>query len=118
MALTTTVYNAGAVAQRAQGSFSGTYTAADQTFDLGFQVKYFRIINVTDGLVQEWWDGMNLGDYLETVRTDAGTTSHNTLETDNSIEVNSGGVPGRIFIDISVANIITDNDLVVWEAYG
>ena len=117
--MASTNYDSSGIIKRAFGSFSGTYTAADQVLNVGFKVVHFRIVNVTDGLSHEWYDPMNAGDYLETTR--AGATQQ-TLETDDSIRVNydSAGnqVDGKVFIDVSVGNIITDNDTVVWEAHG
>ena len=82
--------------QRTQGSISGTYTAASDvstttnasiaagvlTLTLGFVPTYFKITNVTDRIMQEWYKGMNSGDYLETIAN--GTRS---LETDDKVVV-------------------------------
>lgn len=97
-----------------------TFTAGDLTLTLGFKVKYFCIINVTDGIVLEWYEGMNYGDYLQTLRT--GPTSV-TLETDDAMLVNQldsdgNAQEGVVFVDVSVANAITDNDFSVWYARG
>lgn len=147
MAQTRTQNNGETVTKYASGFISGTYTAADITLTLGFTPRKFKITNLTDRLTHEWFEGMNQGDYLETVA--AGTR---TLETDDSIVVSSeisgntsGGAgtlgtgsgsgartigdntstqqPGTkgaatVFIDVSVGNIITDNDQVMWEAWG
>src|SRR3990167_9088022 len=82
--------------QRAQGSISGTYTAATDvstttnaaiaagvlTLTLGFVPTYFKIINVTDRITQEWFQGMNSGDYLETI-----AAGDRALETDDKLVV-------------------------------
>jgi hypothetical protein len=99
---------------------SDTFTAADITLTLGFKVRYFCIINVTDGIKLEWYEGMNYGDYLQSLRT--GPTAM-TLETDNAIEVNQLDADGNaqegvVFIDVSVADAITSNDFSVWYARG
>jgi hypothetical protein len=129
--------------QRASGSFSGTYTAASDvstttnatmaagviTLTLGFVPKYFMIENITDRVKQEWYDVMNSGDYLETAA--AGTR---TLETDDKLVItertgsgavggtSSGGsadtsASGVVTITVDSA-IVTDNDTVIWVAYG
>lgn len=109
MALTTVQNNPTGIAQYAQGSFSGTYTAADFTLTLGFKPKHFKIINCTDRVTQEWFAGMNFGDFLETA-----ANGDKTLETDNQIEVNDDGT-----VDVVAAGgAMTDNDTVVWEAFG
>lgn len=128
--------------QYAQGVFSGAYTAASDvstttnstmaagviTLTLGFVPKYFKIINVTDRVMQEWFEGMNSGDYLETVA--AGTR---TLETDDKVVVairtGTGGsvsqhggsadttASGVVTVTVD-SGIMTDNDTVVWVAEG
>mgnify|MGYP001558152399 CR=1 FL=1 len=120
---------------RSQGVFSGTYTAATDAYDsggialasgvitisLGFVPSYFKIVNVTDRITQEWYSGMNLGDFFETVA--AGTR---TLETDDQVVVtvsNTGTAPVTIkpvaTVTITAAGgAMTDNDTVVWIAEG
>lgn len=109
MAQTLTQNNPMGIAQYAQGSITGTYTAADVTLTLGFKPKHFKVTNVTDRLTQEWFAGMNFGDFLETA-----ANGDKTLETDNKLEVNDDGTVDLI----ADGGIITDNDTVVWEAFG
>ena len=128
--------------QRTQGSISGTYTAASDvssttnasiaagvmTLTLGFVPTRFMIMNVTDRVKQEWFKGMNSGDYLETAAN--GTV---TLETDDKVVVairtgaggsvsQSGGsadtsASGVVTVTFD-SGIATDNDTVVWVAEG
>lgn len=128
--------------QRAQGTISGTYTAATDvstttnstiaagvlTLTLGFVPTYFKITNVTDRIMQEWYKGMNSGDYLETIAN--GTRS---LETDDKVVVairtgaggsasQSGGsadtsASGVVTVTFD-SGICTDNDTVTWLAEG
>jgi hypothetical protein len=128
--------------QRTQGSISGTYTAASDvssttnasiaagvmTLTLGFVPTRFMIMNVTDRVKQEWFKGMNSGDYLETAAN--GTV---TLETDDKVVVairtgaggsasQSGGsadtsASGVVTVTFD-SGICTDNDTVVWVAEG
>ena len=123
--------------QRTQGSISGTYTAASDvssttnasiaagvmTLTLGFVPTRFMIMNVTDRVKQEWFKGMNSGDYLETAAN--GTV---TLETDDKVVVairtgaggsasQSGGsadtsASGVVTVTFD-SGIATDNDTVV-----
>jgi hypothetical protein len=109
MAQILTQNNPTGIAGFAQGSITGTYTAADVTLTLGFKPRYFKVINVTDRLTQEWYAGMNVGDFLETAA--AGTQ---TLETDDKLVVNSDGTVTLV----AAGGIITDNDTVVWVAHG
>lgn len=128
--------------QRTQGSISGTYTAATDvstttnasiaagvmTLTLGFVPTRFMIMNVTDRVKQEWFKGMNSGDYIETAAN--GTVS---LETDDKVVVairtgaggsasQSGGsadtsASGVVTVTFD-SGIATDNDTVVWVAEG
>lgn len=135
MPLSNFKYNNDGVVRRASGSLSGTYTAATvvsesvpgvlsnsdavkqvviaagvMTITLGWVPKKFKITNLTDRLTQEWAQGMNTGDFLETVA--AGTR---TLETDDQISVN----PTTGVVTVTFAGgAVTDNDTVVWEAEG
>lgn len=128
--------------QRTQGSISGTYTAATDvstttnasiaagvmTLTLGFVPTYFKITNVTDRIMQEWYKGMNSGDYLETIAD--GTRS---LETDDKVVVatrtGAGGSASQAggSADTSASGVVTvtfdsgictDNDTVTWLAEG
>ncbi len=123
------------IAARTQGYISGTYTAATTAYDsngitiasgvitisVGFVPKYVKVINVTDRLTQEWFEGMNFGDFLETA-----SNGDKTLETDNQIEVtvsNTGSAPVTIKPVATVTitaggGAMTDNDTVVWEIVG
>ena len=95
------------ISHRASGYLSGTYTAADVTLTIGFVPSYFKIVNVTDRLTQEWFAGMNSGDFIETAAN--GTK---TLETDDQIIVNTDGT----VTVVAAGGAITDNDTVVWVA--
>lgn len=128
--------NGGTRLNRAQGSFSGTYTAETDTFNangvvldgagniiisLGFVPKYFKVINATDRITQEWFEGMNFGDFLETA-----ANGDKTLETDNQVEVlvaTTGSAPVTFNAAATVTinaggGAMTDNDTVVWVAEG
>lgn len=145
MAITLIKQNPGPAAMRESGYLSGTYTAAtvanadmtttnaaassgavlagDGTLVIkpGFRPKYFKIINCTDRVTQEWFEGLAAGNYLETA-----ANGDKTLETDSKIVVgsaDSGSAPVTIQGngDITVtfdSGIATDNDTVVWEVVG
>jgi hypothetical protein len=123
--------NPNGVESRIQVSLSGTYTAASDVVALsdgvslaagvlviaaGFEPTYVKVINVTDRLEQEWWKGMNQGDFLETV-----AAGDKTLETDDKLVVavaETGSAPVTIKPAYSVTVLadggaITDNDTVV-----
>lgn len=124
MALTNFKTNAVVAPNHASGYMSGTYTAASVTsstagaviasgvltLTLGFAPKYFKIINVTDRLTQEWFEGMNSGDFLETA-----ANGDKTLETDDQVVVNQSA--GTVVVTFA-GGAATDNDTVVWEARG
>lgn len=135
MALTNMKFNTEPTVRRQSGYLSGTYTAASvasettksatsnsdavaqaviasgvMTITLGWVPKHFKIVNVTDRLTQEWFQGMNLGDFLETAAN--GTV---TLETDNKVEVSV--TTGVITVTFD-GGAVTDNDTVIWVAEG
>ena len=97
------------------------------TIALGFVPKYFKIVNVTDRLTQEWFEGMNQGDFIETV-----AAGDQTLETDDKISITTslgshGTAGGGGTAPASAAGVgtgtfdggaVTDNDTVVWGAEG
>jgi hypothetical protein len=62
-------------------------TAAALTLTLGFVPRYFRLVNLTDRITDEWFDGMAAASSLHTVA--AGTL---TLETTNGITVSGTSV--------------------------
>lgn len=127
--------------QRAQGSVSGTYTAASDvstttnasiaagvlTITLGFVPTYFKLLNVTDRIACEWYAGMNQGDYIKTIAD--GTA---TLETGDALTITpetrvggsasqSGGsadtAPSGV-VTFTFSGITGDNDTLAWIAEG
>lgn len=119
MTVAVTQSNSAGIINRAAGRRSGTYTAADFTITPGFVPRYFMIINLTDRVKCEWFEGMNQGDCIKTVAN--GTV---TLETSDGIIVrdqaadNVAGIAGTIDVDVSVDGIVTDNDQIAWVAEG
>jgi len=128
MALTNSRFNSSGVVYRASGYLSGTYTAATvtsaptdasagtviaagvMTISLGFTPKHFKIRNATDRLDQEWHQGMNSGDFVETA-----AAGDKTLETDDKVVVDTTANTVTVTFDGGAA---TDNDTVVWVAEG
>ena len=114
MAITkNTQFNMSGIAHRA----NGTLSAADVDVDfgdtitkvLGFAPKYIRVVNVTDKVIHEWFEGMDVGDYIEEV-----AAGDKTLETDDLLAVTADG-----FTITQASNpTISDDDLTVWEAFG
>jgi len=110
--------------QRANGSISGTYTAATEansnngaviasgvlTITPGFMPKSVKVINVTARISHEWFQGMLTGDYLKTVA--AGTRS---LETDDALVVNA--TTGVVTV-LATGDVLDDNATIVWEIKG
>lgn len=128
---TTVRTNTNGVLNRMQVSFSGTYTAETDEYDsdgvvldgagnivitVGFEPTYVKVINATDRLTQEWFKGMNFGDFLETA-----ANGDKTLETDNQIEVavaETGSAPVTVKAAHTVTinaggGAMTDNDTVL-----
>ncbi len=114
---------------REQFSLSGTYTAASDvyssggvtlasgvlTISVGFEPTRVQVVNVTDRVTQEWYKGMNKGDFVETAAN--GTR---TLETDDKLVVTAavtGAAPVTVKPVFTVAILadgggFTDNDTV------
>lgn len=80
------------------------------TITPGFVPLHVKAVNVTDRIHQEFFVGMNDGDYLEQVA--AGTR---TLETDDKLLINATtGVTIVTLSDLSVG----DNDSMIVELHG
>ncbi len=80
------------------------------TITPGFIPTYVKVINVTDRLTQEWFKGMNVGDFLETA-----ANGDKTLETDDKLTISA--TTGVISV-LADGGAITDNDTVVWVVEG
>ncbi len=86
MALSTnTQTNTSGVTNRAIGKIvTDAAAAAIAVLQLGFVPRYFRIVNLTDRITDEWYEGMASASSLHAVA--AGTQ---TLEATNGIAVNA-----------------------------
>lgn len=108
--------NPNGVQNRIQVSLSGTYTAASAvvadtdgvtlaagvlTINCTFEPLSVKVINVTDRITQEWFKGMNQGDFIETAAN--GTR---TLETDDKVVV-AVAVTGSAPVEIKPAYTVT-----------
>jgi hypothetical protein len=64
--------------------FAGSVTLASGvlTITVGFEPTKVKVVNVTDRLEQEWFAGMNQGDFMETA-----SNGDKTLETDDKLVV-------------------------------
>ena len=105
---------------------SGALTAADVSVDfptsgvandplvikLGFKPTYVKVMNVTDGVFGEWYEGMAAGFYQLTVI--AGDKTYVNTNAAFSVDPTTGDL--SIELDTNV--LITDADLTVWEARG
>ena len=104
----------------AMGSRTGTRTAADFTITTGFAPKYIRVINLTDRVEAEYFVDSNLdatsGNVFALKTVAAGTRTYE----DCGVTVTATeGASGRQFqVDVSDASLETDNDDVVWIAFG
>lgn len=104
-----------------------TIASGVMTIRLGFVPLYVKVVNVTDRITQEYFDGMNAGDFVETAAN--GTR---TLETDDKLTVtitggsagSSGGGGTAPASSTGVVTItadggaFTDNDTMTWVAEG
>ena len=89
MALTTnTQTNSGGVSNRALGQIvSDSGAAAITVLTLGFKPRYFKFVNATDRIIDEWFEGMASASSIHTVA--AGTV---TLDVTNGIAVSNNTV--------------------------
>lgn len=81
-------------------------TATAQTLTLGFVPRKFKLVNLTDRIIDEWFEGMASASSLHTVA--AGT---NTLETTNGIAVSGTSVT-------LTATTLVASKTYYWEAIG
>jgi len=120
MALTSTDIIKSEPPRFACGSRTGTRTAADFIITLGFAPKKIRVVNLTDRVEAEYWVDSDLdatsGNVYGLVTVANGTRTYAV----NGISVETTeGASGRQFaVDVSVADLETANDDVVWEAWG
>ena len=115
MALATTQTNVGAeAAHYAWGTRTGTRTAADFTVTLGFQPKKIRVVNLTDRVEAVHYVQSALGtSNVESLLTvAAGTRTY----ADAGITLTTDGL--GFTVDVSDASLETDDDDVLWEAWG
>lgn len=68
--------NSESVANMASGKLTtDAATAAAYTLNLGFSPRYFCIVNITDVLVDEWFDGMGANTAIHSVGSTGVKTS-------------------------------------------
>ena len=86
MGIATSSINAGnGVLNRTVEAFTTDATAAaDTTFNFGFKPRLVQVINLTDRITDEWFEGMAATNVLHTVA--AGTR---TIDTNSLIVVNA-----------------------------
>ncbi len=93
------------------------------TIKPGFVPKRVKVTNVTQRLVKEWFEGMNVTDSLLTIAN--GTK---TLVTTSGVLVSSAAAGGtvpvttepvpQVAVTFATDNLVTDNDTIVWEIEG
>ena len=80
MAITSGITHSPTHANRAVGSFIDTGTVKQSAFRLGFVPRYIKLVNATDRISYEWFEGMAAGYVLKTAAAGAAT-----LETSGGI---------------------------------
>ena len=94
----------------ARGSRTGVRTAANFTITLGFAPKYIKVVNLTDRVAAEW----NVdGDSSKQLLTIADGTR--TYEA-SGIALSADG--NGFVVTVATKGLETDDDDVVWEAFG
>lgn len=66
MAITATVNSAANMLRMANGSHIDTAGTTAAAVDLGFVPRYIRVVNATDRIEFEWFEGMTSGHALQT----------------------------------------------------
>lgn len=97
----------------ASGIRTGTRTAADFTITLGFTPRYIRVVNLTDRIQAEHFVDENLdaaANAKSLVTVAAGTRTYAAAGISTSFR--------SFTVDVSVADLETDNDDCFWEAWG
>jgi hypothetical protein len=84
--------------------------AAAQAFTCGFVPRKIRWVNVTDRLINEWYNGMASPSSVAEAQN-----GDKTLETTNGITVGSGATVNTFTV---AAAIIVASKTHVWEAFG
>jgi hypothetical protein len=78
--------------QRATGRFLNDDTAVAIAIELGFRPRYFQLVNLTDRITHEWYEGMASG---TTVKTAAdGVRTLNTADVAIQVDAGSGSQDG------------------------
>lgn len=80
--------------------------AAAATLTLGFTPRYFKLVNLTDRITDEWFEGMASASSLHAVA--AGTL---TLETTNGIAVSG------VSVTLTAATLVASKTFY-WVAFG
>lgn len=88
MGIATSTINAsnGVLNRTIQAFTTDAVAAADTTFNFGFKPRLVQLINLTDRITEEWFEGMAATNVLHTVA--AGTR---TIDANSLIVVNSDG---------------------------
>lgn len=88
MGIATSTVNAsnGVLNRTIQAFTTDAVAAADTTFNFGFKPRLVQLINLTDRITEEWFEGMAATNVLHTVA--AGTR---TIDANSLIVVNSDG---------------------------
>lgn len=104
MATDTATTQSMGIVNHATGSFTGDGTTT--TVTLGFTPRIVRVINVTDRLSDEVYEGMAASNTLHTVA--AGTR---TLDTGGHVVITDGGF--TVHADAAISAKV-----ICWEAFG
>lgn len=108
MTITSTQTKDAGVVQRAVGRYLTDTTAAAITITCGFKPRYVRVINTTDRIMMEWFEGMTADYGIKTVA--AGTR---TLAASEGITVAAKGFTIGLDTDL----VVTDKQ-ISWVAFG
>lgn len=96
------------IVQRAVGRYITTAGAAAIVITCGFKPRYVRVINTTDRIMMEWFEGMTAAYGIKTIAD--GTR---TLAATNGITVAAKGF--TIGFD---TDVVANNKQLSWIAFG
>lgn len=107
------VFSAATLAARladANDTQGASIAAGVLTINCGFAPNKVKVVNLTNRLIQEWFVGMNQGDFLEEI-----AAGDKTLETDDQVVVN---LTTNVVTVLAAGGAITDNATVSVEIDG
>ena len=107
MTITATQTNDNGASYRAQGRHLNDAAAAAVVLSLGFVPRYVQVVNLTDRISYEWYEGMAAGTTLKTAAN--GDRTLDTSDVAISVDAGSGDQDGAAGTPDAGTSVITTN---------